>query len=750
MNYKTFCILALAMSLSLVGMLVMPPTPALAQSISLSPGAGPVGTKVVVTGTAFDGDKNQNVGLYFNYKWIKSVKVSETGTFSTYFYVPHDVESRRSPGKPYDITILNRFGGKVAKEQFFVTHEIKRDRAIKLSPSIGRKGSEVMITGTAFDSDKNQNIEFYFDHQWIESVKVSETGTFSTRFKIPTYYGPGKYYDISIRNGSDIELAREQFFIVPEIELDPNKGKIGDWIDIEGYGFNATQMIGIYFSSDTSDIGARIDDTVTAYEVIGTIFPKATRKFEIRFKIPDRLVDGEDKEDVHGGDYYVCAAYYFAENLIETATKFAIIGSHIELNPDDSRAGSLVEISGEGLRNNQKVTIKYDGNVVPIVTGDRETDSDGKFSCLILIPESTAGDHIVTVIDESGNMPKAEVSVEPRMTVDPSSTVVGDTVKISGTGFGAEENVVITFDGDKVPTTLTLIETNHNGSFDSSFIIPSHLSSTDGSVYKIEACDESFNTAEAQLIILATPPTLLGVRLLPTTSHTSPGHVGMELTADGTMFTANATVSINYSNGEAITIATATTDANGSFSTTFTVPPSLAGDHTITFTDGINSVTSNFTMESEAPPVPSLLGFTAPTEAEVYFDWKDASDPSGVSYTFQVAPGTDFTTIILEEKGLLKSEYALIVENELKPTKRETSYYWRVKAVDGASNESKWSLPRVFHVVNYDYSQPSGTSEATGRWDIGRWLLNIGIGIGVVGLLFLITLWYQRRRGTVG
>ena len=55
----------------------------------------------------------------------------------------------------------------------------------------------------------------------------------------------------------------------------------------------------------------------------------------------------------------------------------------------------------------------------------------------------------------------------------------------------------------------------------------------------------------------------------------------MQLSADVTGFIVNATVTITDINSEVITVATATTDANGDFSATFTVPPSVAGDHTV-------------------------------------------------------------------------------------------------------------------------------------------------------------------------
>ncbi len=72
-------------------------------------------------------------------------------------------------------------------------------------------------------------------------------------------------------------------------------------------------------------------------------------------------------------------------------------------------------------------------------------------------------------------------------------------------------------------------------------------------------------------------------------------------------------------------------------------------------------------MESEAPPMPMPLlpEVATTTEAEAYFDWTDVTDPSGVSYALQIASDKDFTTIVLEKKGLTNSEYTITEEEKL-------------------------------------------------------------------------------------
>ncbi|UCH00662.1 MAG: hypothetical protein JSU78_01450, partial [Deltaproteobacteria bacterium] len=55
-----------------------------------------------------------------------------------------------------------------------------------------------------------------------------------------------------------------------------------------------------------------------------------------------------------------------------------------------------------------------------IESGDDETDGDGEFASIILIPESTAGVHTVTVIVD-GTEVEAEFTVEPEIIIDPTS-----------------------------------------------------------------------------------------------------------------------------------------------------------------------------------------------------------------------------------------------------------------------------------------------------------------------------------------
>jgi hypothetical protein len=482
-----------------------------------------------------------------------------------------------------------------------------------------------------------------------------------------------------------------------DIHLSAEEGEIGDRIEIEGEDFEA----------ETTFRGIKWTD--------------ADGEFTITFTVPNQLTDGEDEEDVHGGDYYIYVTYHRSTNILAVAN-FTVIGGEIEINPEVGQVGTAVGISGIRFGISQEISVEYDADSVGIASGDKETNDKGEFTCTIIIPESTFGDHTITVTDESGNEPEVDFSVKPQITIDPTSGTVGEVIQIRGTGFQDRDYMTITFEDYRISTIPLSLYAKANGSFRGSFMIPYHAV---GGTSKIRASDEDFNAAEAELTILA------GISLTPATSQSSPGYAGMELTLYGTGFTAETQITITYDNS---TVDTVTTDNMGRFSETFIIPPSIAGDHTITVTSDTDTTMFTVTIESEAPPIPvPLLPEMATTaEAETYFDWEEVDDPSGITYTLQVGNDANFSAIVVEKTGLTQSEYTITKEEKLGSPETDTSYYWRVKATDGAFNEGKWTIPILFYVA-------LPQQEVTPNW-----ILYIGIGLGVL-VLGVLGFWVFKR-----
>ncbi|GAH62332.1 unnamed protein product, partial [marine sediment metagenome] len=222
---------------------------------------------------------------------------------------------------------------------------------------------------------------------------------------------------------------------------------------------------------------------------------------------------------------------------------------------------------------------------------------------------------------------------------------------------------------------------------------------------------------------------LISASLSPITSQASPGYVGTKLTISGVGFKPNGTVTIKYDD---IQVATAPADSSGVFSVTFSAPASIGGDHTITASDTYNTKQFIFTMESTPPPVPEPLlpEIAAKAKAEAYFDWEGVIDPSGVTYTLQIASDADFNNIVLAQAGLADSEYTVTEEEKLESVSKEEPYYWRVRAIDGASNKSAWTGAGSFR-VGFIFTMPS-------------WAIYLLFGLGAL-LFGVLGFWLGRK-----
>ena len=474
----------------------------------------------------------------------------------------------------------------------------------------------------------------------------------------------------------------------PLVVLSPTSGSLGTkaTLTAENFMSYADDIIFLFFN-DTE---------------IGSTTVPSTGNFTIEFNIPDDATPGPALITVKDQ----------AGNQLGDSVSFTIEEIEIKLNPSNGIVGTTVTINGKGYYADRNVTIYY--AVLPGLRPYNETTSQavgtavatptGEFSFNFTIPNSTAGNHEVMAQDALDNLAKATFEVIPSATLDPTSGAIGDRLTISGTGFGYGKYLNLYFNN----TLVGYAKTNKYGNFEVTFFVPISGPGT----YNVEAMGEDNNSGKAEFTIIITADASFG----PTT-----GSVGTELTVSGTGFIANSTVTIRFDSTQ---IATDTVKPDGTFSAIFQVPSSRYGEHTITASDGSNTKQFTFTMESTAPmaPVPLKPEMGIKTESPVYFDWRDVTDPSGVTYTLQIAADEDFTSIVLEKKGLTDSEYALTKEEELKPVNKKASYYWHVKAVDGASNESLWSGTGSFY---------TGSSLAIPQWAIYTLL-------GIVALLLTL------------
>lgn len=408
------------------------------------------------------------------------------------------------------------------------------------------------------------------------------------------------------------------------IDVTPNHGKVGDRVDVYAAYLNASARVTLYFSDEQANIGERIDTDVKNYEaVVPSVYANTAGELSGYFLVPSVLTDGDDDKTVRAGSYYVYLTTYGFSTILafDTFTVESLGG--ITLDPDEGTVGTKVEITGEGFDGKEDIVVEYDGTELDIEDGDDSTDSSGDFGCTVAIPQSTAGVHTVTVIGQDSEIEaEAEFTVEPKISVNPASGTAGSTVSVNGTGFGDRVDFSIFFENDEVESGTT----GRNGSFTATFVVPALAKGS----YDVEVEDEDDNSATAEFTIGAAT-----VSLSSTT-----GYAGDTITISGQGFKASSAITITFG-GDTNAVTTATSDASGKFSASFTVPVRTIGIYKVKASDGTNTISADFSVSMGATITPTTsaalpgyigteitisgLGFAAGKTVTVTYDGTQAA-----------------------------------------------------------------------------------------------------------------------------
>lgn len=476
-----------------------------------------------------------------------------------------------------------------------------------------------------------------------------------------------------------------------DIELIPSSGVPGTEVTVHGYEFSEGRPIDIYYDGILVSEGAETDPS---------------GDFTIVITIPEGC----------SGYYQVHAEVGYAE-----ADAYFQVKPGLTVSPGKGPLGTNVTVKGQGFAKNEEgiELMYYLNGSYKAIEGNIVANGRGSWETSFRIPTSTRGEHKLDAQgDESWlwEVQETTFTVTGEISIGKSSGIVGDTIIMTGSRFSAyEKNIKILFDDQAVVTDITA---NSKGEWEASFGVPEMPAGE----YSVTAEGEQTTTEDIGELSFEIKPDIL---LSP-----DEGHVGMDLTVTGYGFAADEDLVILYDDSQ---LATAETNDQGNFQVSFSVPESKYGERNVAVGYGTgNAANAIFTMESDPPPVPTLispasrsrLGFMG--EVTPTFEWSAVSDDSGVRYSLQIATSADFTTssVIVTVTDLTETNYTL-TETEALPL---GTYYWIVRAVDGAENESGWTAVYSFRVGL-----------------LPRWGLIAIIAAAVVLLLLLIRALVVRR-----
>jgi hypothetical protein len=222
---------------------------------------------------------------------------------------------------------------------------------------------------------------------------------------------------------------------------------------------------------------------------------------------------------------------------------------------------SGLEVTVTGLTEGNSYKITWDGDAYKLgVVG-----SGGRV--FFLVPESYGGQHVVSVESPTGTVVfSGNYIIVPYIAVDPNNGTAGTTINVAGHGFGVnEKNVAVTYDGTVIKSSIAADE---KGSWSTSFPAPpsgrgTHAIDGSGDITKgSDVADKNFSVSP----VVKMDPVAGGVGTLVT------------ITASG-FASAEGGIKVLYSTKEVRSGITA--EVSGSWSTSFSVPPSTRGSHIV-------------------------------------------------------------------------------------------------------------------------------------------------------------------------
>jgi hypothetical protein len=476
----------------------------------------------------------------------------------------------------------------------------------------------------------------------------------------------------------------------PLISVSPAYGAAGTRVEVSGTNFDSYvgDYLSVYF--DGQEI------------VASPVRVSAPGQFTVYFDVPDYVTPGTVTVSVEGP---------FGSILAEAS--FTIPAAEIELSVTSATIGTKVEATGWGFYADRYINFLFAYDDTEISLGSTLSGPTGQYQYEFTVPMGPAGVHQVIARDDEGNLAVTGLEIVPSVVVSPTSGVYEDSIAIEGIGFSSGSPVTIYFG----TTAIAYDQANTIGSFEGTFNVPELALG----IYNLWIADTDGYTAQFQFTVIA------GIRLNYTT-----GHIGAPVIISGTGYAAGVTISIYYDEDR---VALATTGELGSFSATFEVPTSVSGEHTVTASAGSVTRQLVFSVESTPPPAPRRLQPTLNDEElpPSGFIWELVDDDSQpVTYVLQIATDGQFEDVVLEKTGLIAPQYDLSSADRLPSSKEGAPYYWRVKAVDAASNEGEWSTVGSFYWTSFS---------------LPLWTIIALIAAGVIIVGFLVY-WLIRRRAS--
>ncbi len=373
----------------------------------------------------------------------------------------------------YTITISSEDGDE------YVGNSVTVDRTVKVDPTSGTRGTEITITGKGFtdgDADLFFNNEDSDEFKRSPSVNIAD-GSFEVTVDTSDKDNNGDSIFVGTTtvkvsdaqgDGATNEDTDDQasFEIEPSFTLDPESPKPGEDVEITLVDTDGPATSISFAGSNAITITAEHvddeDDKVATVQV-----PGGVRTGTIQISV-------------------------MATDLDDPLTMNVTIGTNdLTVTPTTVVPRQTISIDGSGFSprgNVDHADVIIDGKPVNDTRDDEVelVNNSGNISFDVVVPGGvTAGENRTVVVTDDGlRVGTATITVaEAELTLEPAESLRGSTITVSGTGFPANDLVLIKYDESTVDTATT----SPTGTFEQDITVPAGEDIIPGSTYPVGA-----------------------------------------------------------------------------------------------------------------------------------------------------------------------------------------------------------------------------------------------------------------------
>ena len=379
------------------------------------------------------------------------------GTHTLTFFMP---EAKKGIHKVY---LVNNTYAQKAEAEFEV------NPSVKIDTDEGPVGTEVTLNGYGFGSSQDVRVSFLGEE---ETDDADAKGSWEVSMTIPATPAGSYAFDVEAKEGTLwVNWVSKYFRVTPKITA-PSSGKVGQTIEVKGTGF----------ASEEEDIEVTFDGEVMKPSTYPNVNDKGS--WSAIIAVPP----------LQSGSYVIDASGALTRARDVPDVEFTV-SPGISVEPGSAYVGDTITVSGGGFEPEETgIKVKFGSTVV--ATGIT-AEGDGTWISSFDLQASTYGSHTVSASGDITPVVETTLNTKARLEeVSPSQGAPGDSVSLTGSGFGGNKDLKVTIGGVAASGDMV---TQINGNFVVSFRVPK---GTSEGTRTLVVTDEGGGTASAEFTVM--------------------------------------------------------------------------------------------------------------------------------------------------------------------------------------------------------------------------------------------------------